>query len=47
LLIIAAGIAVLSLATDGFSAFTTEAARRVDVREHPRAVPDVTLQTAD
>ena len=47
LVILAAGIAILSLATDGFSAFTTEAARRVDVREHPRAVPDVTLQTAD
>jgi protein SCO1/2 len=46
LLIVAAGIATLSLATDGFSAFTTEAARRIDVREHPRAVPDVTLQTA-
>jgi protein SCO1/2 len=46
LLILAAGIAILSLATDGFSAFTTEAARRVDVHEHPRAVPDVMLQTA-
>jgi protein SCO1/2 len=46
LLILAAGIAVLSLATNGFSAFTTETARRIDVREHPRAVPDVTLQTA-
>jgi protein SCO1/2 len=43
---VAAGVAILSLATDGFSAFTTEAARRIDVREHPRAVPDVTLQTA-
>jgi protein SCO1/2 len=47
LLILAAGIAVLSLATDGFSAFTTETARRIDVRDHPRAVPDVALQTAD
>lgn len=47
LLILAAGIAVLSLATDGFSAFTTETARRVDVRRHPRALPAVPLQTAD
>ena len=47
LLILAAGIAVLSLATDGFSAFTTETARRVDIRRHPRALPEVPLQTAD
>lgn len=47
LLILAVGVAVLSLATDGFRAFTTETARRIDVREHPRAVPDVTLQDAD
>lgn len=46
LLILAAGIASLALATDGFRAFTSETARRVDVREHPRAVPDVPLQTA-
>ena len=46
LLIFVAGVAMLSLATNGFSAFTTEAARRIDVREHPRAVPDVNLQTA-
>ena len=47
LLILAAGIAVLSLATDGLSAFTTETARRVDIRRHPRALPEVPLQTAD
>ena len=47
LLILAAGVAVLSLATDGLRAFTTETARRIEVREHPRAVPDVALQAAD
>jgi protein SCO1/2 len=46
-LIVAAGVGTLAFATDGFRAFTTETARRVDVREHPRAVPDVVLQTAD
>ena len=47
LAILAAGLAVLSHATDGFRAFTTETARRIEVREHPRPVPDVLLQTAD
>lgn len=47
LLILAAGVAGLSLATDGFRAFTTETARRIAVREHPRPVPDVVLQDAD
>lgn len=46
LLILAAGIAVLATATDGFRAFTSETARRIDVREHPRALPKVPLQTA-
>jgi protein SCO1/2 len=46
LLILAAGIAVLAGATDGFRAFTSETARRIDVREHPRALPPVQLQTA-
>lgn len=47
LLILAAGIAVLAAATDGFRAFTSETARRIDVREHPRVLPQVPLQAAD
>ncbi|HET8941811.1 MAG TPA: SCO family protein [Rudaea sp.] len=47
LLILAGGVAVLAAATDGFRAFTSETARRIDVREHPRALPMVALQTAD
>lgn len=47
LLILAAGIAALAAATDGFRAFTSETARRIDVREHPRVLPQVPLQTAD
>jgi len=46
LLILAAGIAVLAATTDGFRAFTSETARRIDVREHPRVLPPVPLQTA-
>jgi len=46
LLLAAAGIAVLAGATDGFQAFTTETARRIDIREQPRTVPPITLQTA-
>ncbi|MBE2244173.1 MAG: SCO family protein [Burkholderiaceae bacterium] len=44
---LAAGGAVLAGATDGFRAFTAETARRIAVREHPRAVPPAALQTAD
>ncbi|HEY7873050.1 MAG TPA: SCO family protein [Rudaea sp.] len=47
LAILAAGLTALSAATDGFRAYTSETARRIDVREHPRAVPDASLQTAD
>jgi protein SCO1/2 len=47
LLILAAGIAALAAATDGFRAFTSETARRIDVREHPRVLPQVPLQTAE
>ncbi len=47
LLILAAGITTLTAATDGFKAFTTATAFRVGVRENPRPVPDVKLQTAD
>lgn len=46
LILMTAGGVALSAATDGFRAFTTEAARRVGVREHPVAIPDVALQTA-
>src|SRR5699024_10604048 len=47
-LIIAAGVATLAATTDGFRAFTTETARRIEVRESPRPVPSsVPLQTAD
>lgn len=46
LLIVAAGIATLAALTDGFRAFTAEGARRIDVSEHSRALPAVSLQTA-
>lgn len=46
-MILTAGVAVLWFTTDGFRAFTTETARRLDVQAHPRVVPDVPLETAD
>lgn len=46
LALLASGIAVLAGATDGFRAYTTETARRIDVREHPPVVPPLALQTA-
>jgi protein SCO1/2 len=46
LVLVAAGIGVLAEVTDGFRAYTTETARRIRVREHPRAVPPLPLQTA-
>lgn len=46
LLILAIGTSALAAATDGFRAFTSETARRISVREQPRAVPQVPLQTA-
>ena len=45
--VLAAGLAALAACTDGFRAFTSETARRIDVREHPRALPAVALETAD
>lgn len=39
------GGTVLTAATDGFRAFTTETARRVAVRRHPPQVPAVSLET--
>ncbi len=47
LVLLTAGIGVLAAATDGFRAYTTETARRIDVREHPREVPPLPLQTAN
>lgn len=47
LLILAAGVAALAATTDGFRAFTSETARRIDVREHPRLLPSLPLQAAD
>ena len=47
LLVLAAGAGGLAAATDGFRAFTSETARRLEIRERPRAVPDVPLQAAD
>lgn len=46
LLILTAGVVILSAVTDGFRAFTSETALRISVREHPRVVPPVPLQTA-
>lgn len=44
--LLVAGIGVLTAATNGFRAYTTETARRINVREHPLAIPALTLQTA-
>ncbi|MGH8798053.1 MAG: SCO family protein [Caldimonas sp.] len=44
LVLLLAGGAVLSAATDRFQAFTTEAARRVEVRRQPIDIPPVALQ---
>lgn len=42
--LIVLGIAALAIATDRFQAFTSETARRIEVREHPRLMPPVTLE---
>ncbi|MCC6484014.1 MAG: SCO family protein [Armatimonadetes bacterium] len=47
LLVLTAGLTTFSYATNGFRAYTSESARRIEVREHPRKVPDVLLVTAD
>lgn len=47
LVLLAAGLGVLAAATHGFRAYTSETARRIDVREHPRPLPPILLQTAD
>jgi protein SCO1/2 len=46
LVLLVAGGAVLYAATDRLQAFTTAAARRLAVREHPVTLPDVALETA-
>ena len=47
LVLLAAGLGILAAATHGFRAYTSETARRIDVREHPRPLPPTPLQTAD
>ena len=47
LVLLAGGIGVLAGATDGFRAYTSEAARRIRINEHPPEVPPLPLQTAD
>ncbi len=44
--ILVAGVVTLAATTDGFQAYTTETARRLDVRSHPRLLPAVPLKTA-
>ncbi|HWU68818.1 MAG TPA: SCO family protein [Stenotrophobium sp.] len=46
LVLIVLGGYTLSAATEGFQAFTTETARRIEVREHPVKIPAVELETA-
>lgn len=46
LLLLALGGFALSAATDRLRAFTSESARRIEVRARPVAIPDVTLETA-
>lgn len=41
------GVSALWIGTDGFQAFTTEAARRLSVTEHPRELPDTLLEDQD
>lgn len=44
-LLAAAGVLALAAATDRFQAFTTETARRHDVRAHPRLLPAIALES--
>jgi protein SCO1/2 len=45
LLLAATDVLALAAATDGFHAFTTEAARRIDVGAHPRTLPAIALES--
>ncbi len=44
--LLVAGIGVLTAATNGFRAYTTETARRINISEHPPIIPPLSLQTA-
>lgn len=46
-LVTLAGIGVFWWGTDGFSAFTAETARRLDIQRSPRALPIVVLEDQD
>lgn len=46
LVLLASGFVVLAAVTDGFHAFTTETARRTQIRERAPVVPSLPLQTA-
>lgn len=46
LVLAAAGIGVLAGITDGFRAYTTETARRLNISENPPVVPPLPLQAA-
>lgn len=45
--VIAVGLGIFAEATGSFRAFTTESARRLSVSQHPRVIPDVTLETSE
>lgn len=47
LLVACAGVAGIYRQTEGFTVFTTEAARRASVMRYPRALPDASLQGQD
>lgn len=47
IVVLALGIGVLADATSGFRAYTAETTRSISVRERPRMVPPLPLQTAD
>ena len=44
-ILLVAGAMVLTAVTDRFQVFTTETARRVEIRAHPRTVSAVALET--
>lgn len=46
LVLLASGLGVLAEVTDGFQAFTSEAARRIRIHESAPVVPSLPLQTA-
>lgn len=47
LIAVCAAVCSLAWATDGFSALTSEQARRISISRQPVAVPDATLRMAD